>query len=272
MYCFNWQAPRGMRKIRLAILADWHWGSPQCKSKAIENFVKLIRDDKSCYWLSAGDLMEMALINTLGDVYSQTIPPNDQLKQIVELLRPIKDKCIGMISGNHSYRVVKQTSLDPDQLLAQLSGLKDKYYGTSMQGFIRLDNYTNYAVVVHHTTGGGRTKGGKINTLARLAEIWPLADIYIGAHTHADQYFADKVFYLEPNKGGSVQERIRHFTGSGAALDYVESYAHRKMMPPAVTSQVILNLGVRKHVVEKGRGGIDVSQHVKLFNREVIQL
>lgn len=239
-------APVKEKSIRLALVADWHYGSPQCNVNGIERFVNYIKET-NCYWIGLGDLMENALLHSLGDVYNQKIPPGSQLMDVVQILSPITDKCLAMVSGNHSYRTEKQAGLDPDQVLAALLGIEDRYFGISVLGRIRIGRHTNWRIVAHHTTGGGRTKGGKINALGRMAEIWPMCDLYIGAHTHFDQYFSDRIIYLELSHSVTPRYLTRHFTGAGSTLDYENSYAHRKMMPPASMGQVVLTLGERIH-------------------------
>lgn len=258
------------QEVRLAVLADLHYGAPQCKKRAIQKFVDKIEAEK-IHWISAGDLMENALINSLGDVYRQEIPPGSQLDDLCEILRPIAPLCLGMIEGNHGYRTAKQTDISPDRILAALLGIEDKFFGISIQGRIAIHHKggsTNWTLAVHHTAGGGRTRGGKINALSRMADIWPMMDLYIGAHTHFDCYFSDRVKLIETQSGRvSVKFQTRHFTGASSTLDYDGSYAERKLMPPASLGQVILTLHRREH-----RHKIGPDAMTQALDREVVRI
>jgi hypothetical protein len=197
----------------------------------------------------------------------------------VDLLAPIADKCLGVASGNHSARTKKIVGIDPDQLIvdllagrkkaADIPNFKDKYFGYSIQGVIKIGS-GQYRIMAHHTTGGGTTPGGKLNALIKLRNVVSNAHIYIGAHTHADIATTEPVFEISNAKRGCVINKYdQHFTGSGSTLDYAKSYAHGKGYKPAATCQVVLHLGDRIHTQTKRPG---LGEFTLPYNREVIRL
>ena len=238
-----------------------------------------IKDDKNGYWLAVGDLIENSVITSVGSIFEQNATPHEQINTVVDLLAPIADKCLGVTSGNHSARTKKIVGIDPDQLIVELlSGrkkaadipnFKDKYFGYSVQGVIKVGK-GQYRIMAHHTTGGGTTAGGKVNALVKLRNVINNAHIYIGAHTHADIAVTEPTFEISNCSGGCVISKYdQHFTGSGSTLDYARSYAHGKGYKPAATCQVVLHLGDRIHggQVGKGRGEWSLP-----YDREVIRL
>jgi len=254
-------APKDLEEIQIACCSDWHWGSPQCKQSAVRKFVGRILDEKM-YWIGVGDLCENALAGTPGDIYAQTLGPDAQIREVVQLLEPIKDYCLGMIAGNHGRRTVRAAGIDPDNLIADLLGVS--YHGYTMAGRVAVGN-AHYIIVAHHIAGGGRTIGGKANALARLAETWPIADIYIGGHTHLSVEFDTRVKVVNTS-GGKIKHRwhTRHFCGTGSTLDYDGSYAEAAMMAPAAMAQAVMTLGNRVHL---GDG-----HYRKPYKREALEL
>lgn len=226
--------------VNLYILADWHWGHPNCRVQDCKEVVKLIKNDKHAFWIGGGDLMENALTTSLGDIYEQLESPNQQLMVLKRMFTPIKDKCLGMAEGNHEARSKKAAGIKIDQILATLLGVH--YFGDTAIGQIKVQRLS-YIICFHHTTGAPRTAGGKINNLKKLAEIYPLCDIYIGAHDHSQGWIPDRVFYLNTNSTFHVQGMTRHYFKCGKLMDYHHSYASFKMMPPMPHGQLRLTLG-----------------------------
>jgi hypothetical protein len=259
MRCLNFIVPAKHEHINLYICADWHVGSAQCDLGGIKRFVTMIADDPAGYWVAGGDLAEMNIIGSAGqsDIYDQKFKPSHQLAALIDILEPIAPKCIAMIEGNHGFRLAK-AGLSPDHILACLLGLsrlgpdiegsREKYYGISAQGRIKIGKDTNWRIYLHHGAGGGYTMGGKVNVLERMSHLYHGMDLYIGAHSHVDVYFSKRVGFIEMI-GGRVREKeiLQHFTGAGAGMGWHGSYAHRKGKARASKAQVILSLGTRQH-------------------------
>jgi len=93
-----------MKDFTLYPIGDWHLGSAQCNEAFIKQTIDEIKDNPQARWVGMGDMMENALIGSRSDVYTQTIPPKDQMDHIVELLTPIKEKGLFLIAGNHEQR------------------------------------------------------------------------------------------------------------------------------------------------------------------------
>lgn len=278
MKAITYRVAKGVREMNIYLLGDWHWGSPQCRKNDIRKLVKRIADDPKALWIGCGDLAENALITSVGDVYKQEVSPQSQLGQLVLLLEPIADKCLAMVGGNHGARTTKGSGLDPDHVLAALLRLGDlvgdpgKYCGYSSLIDLCFEPtptaITHWVIYLHHGAGGGRTKGGKTNAASRGVEIVEGADILITAHHHADISFSDRISYISNGSGeAQIKWRRRHYTSVLSALEYGESYAEAKQMPPASLGQVVLTLGGRK---SKRHDKSMADAYEKPYKREVI--
>lgn len=243
--------PEGKKEIGLAVVNDWHWGSPQCDQQAVKNWVKMIKE-KKWYWIGLGDLMENALISSVGDVYQQLMSPQDQADEVIEMLRPIAGRCIGMVSGNHGRRTWKITGMDPDMVIAHQAGIQYRPY--TLYALIRLSTSgvtTHWRIMAHHTVGGGRTSGGKLNALCRMSEVSPACDLYLGGHSHSPASDEDRIITMEvpagAGRGRPVMRYLhRRFSSCGSTLDYAGSYGEARLMRPAMMCQVVHFLGAKR--------------------------
>lgn len=282
MKALTHRCPKEWKEARLYLLADWHWGSPQCLKPEIRRLVKTIADDPRGLWIGCGDLAENALLSSLGDIYNQEVSPQHQLAQLALLLEPIADQCIAMVGGNHGRRTSKAAGIDVDHVLAALlrkasladdwgiyagaTALVDLYLGNQE----KRDSITRWTLYVHHGVGGGRTKGAKVTAMARGNEVVEGADVYIAAHHHADNSHTDVIKFSSPSRVGgdsSIRTRLRHYTSCLSALGYDESYAEVKQLPPATPGYVVLTLGARRHHRNDDRSE---DYKVKPFHRDAV--
>jgi len=248
-------------EVGLAVCTDYHIGSSNCDIKAINKWVAEIKENG---WLVLvlGDIMEMSLKTSVGDVYDQILSPADQLAVATELLEPIKGQIIGTIGGNHSQRVVRAVGMDPDAMLA--SNLGVAYASFVMEGRVQVGD-AHWKVVAHHGAGGGMLIGSKLNMAAKLSKIYPMADLLLVGHGHGDVSGSDVVYDLALNYGSVNKVRhTRHYSMCGSTLEYEGSYAEAKMLAPAQMAQMVHFLGTRKSVAKGGN-----IYKTKPFRREV---
>ena len=238
----DFKVPGKPKEIGLAVVCDVHFGADTCHEKGFKAWVARIKKE-GWYWLGLGDLTENSLKTSVGDVYTQKYSPQKQLQGVCEILEPIAGHCLGMVAGNHGARTVRAAGIDIDNAIAANLGIK--YYTFTVAGRIQIGD-TNWRVMGHHTSGGGRTAGGKMNALVRMSEVWPAMNLYLGAHTHASLSYTDTIRRVSIHRSKAFEtELIRNYSGCGSALRYAHSYAEAKMYAPASLCQVVHFLGAR---------------------------
>ena len=252
---------RDETEIGLAVICDLHVGSKQCDVAAVKSWIKTIKDNQ---WkvLLGGDLLEMSLKNSVGDVYDQQLSPLEQIDSVVEMLKPIKDQILHSVGGNHEYRVVKAVGIDPSLLIARELGVG--YSAYQSVGRIQVGE-AHWKIGLTHGAGGGSLLGSKLNVAMKLSKVYPNLDLYMSGHTHTDVSASDTIKDISLNKGrvtGTVA--VRRFSGCGSLLSYEESYAEAKLMAPAAKAQVVHFLGDRKRISVDG-----VVFQDKSYRREV---
>jgi len=250
------------KEICLATCGDWHRGSITSMDSAMEAWVKEINKSGD-FVILMGDLIENSLPGSAGSVWEQTIPPKQQIDEVVQILEPIKDRIIGSVSGNHSARTVRAVGIDPDELIAFNLGCQ--HYGHTMAGRIQVGG-SHWKIMAHHGAGGGALLGSKLNVVAeKMTKVYPMMDLYLAGHTHAEVCGADKRRDVSVNRGNvTIINRLRHFSGTGSLLDYDGSYAEAKLLPPACPAQIRHYLGSRVQAHRPGHP----EQYQKPYRRE----
>ena len=110
-----------------------------------------------------------------------------QRKKVKQLFEPIKDKCLGLITGNHEEEIHKRHSNDLTRNLC--SDLNVPYLGYAcfvILNFKRKNSNETNQIVIHawHGAGSAQTEGARLMRLMRLVnEIQ--AHIYLMGHLHA---------------------------------------------------------------------------------------
>ena len=111
------------RTIKVYPVADVHIGAREADVDGFSQFLERISQDDDSYLAICGDILNNGLKDSMTNVYEETMPPSEQVKLAAELLKPVADKILGCVSGNHELRSKRMTDYDP---LASVMTLIDK--------------------------------------------------------------------------------------------------------------------------------------------------
>lgn len=217
---------KDLESIELHTFADEHIGDEFCDMSSIVERIEYVKKTPNAYCILNGDIIDNATKTSIGDTYTQTFNPMEQLQRAVELFSPIKDKILLITHGNHENRTYKKEGINLSSLIASQLGLADKYSSTSAVLFIRFGRgnhqthsrrqwYTIYAL---HGSGGGRKEGAKAIRLADMASIID-CDIYIHSHTHLPMIMKQG-FHRIDTSNSAVSFVNKLFVNTAANLKY----------------------------------------------------
>ena len=175
--------------ISILPISDIHMGAKYCDEKQFDRFVEFISSRPNIYTVLMGDLMESATRTSVGlGMYDEKYSLTEQKRVLHEKLKPLADngKILGAVTGNHEMRPQYFNNNNPMQELCYYMGVPELYLG--YQGYIRLKvNDVVYDAMIFHGSGGGATKGGKINAASKPNQIAEV-DIYFTGHIHDQIY------------------------------------------------------------------------------------
>lgn len=217
--------PKDLKEIEVLIFADEHIGDPGCDMKYLQDRIDYVKNNENAYCILGGDLMDNATKTSIGDTYTQTIPPMKQIDNICELFKPIKKKILCAVLGNHELRTYKKEGIDPMRCICDRLGCSERYSNTGALVFLRFgkdkhnsNRKLSYTIYATHGSGGGRKEGSKAIRLADMASIVD-ADIYCHHHTHLPMIM--KMDYHRVSmQNSSVSKVTKLFVNSSSNLDY----------------------------------------------------
>ena len=215
-------------RLLLIPLGDVHLGSPTCD---IDKFVKTMAFIKAtdCKIILMGDLLEAASKSSVGSGWvEQTASPQDQLDALKEVFKPIKDKILLVLDGNHEERIWKNSGISVSKVLADHLGAP--YGGYSAFVYIRVGKQ-NYVVHAQHGSTGARYLRTKMHAAMKTAEHTD-ADLYLYGHTH-ELASAVQPYRRYDKRGRYVGMKKKRFVLTGGFLNYFGGYAERKNMNPS---------------------------------------
>lgn len=223
--------------ITIFNIGDIHRGDEACDVDTLHKTINEVKKS-GAYWISTGDMLNVAIKTSISDVHN-SMGIQKELTLLSNELRPIADKCLGFVGSNHHRRINNATGLDFDKVVANELGIP--YLGK-----LGLINVTcggaSYFVAMHHGTGGGRRRGGKVNNLEDLSTLVPSADVYLEGHTHAYASFINEVPYID-RKRNSLRYYKSHFVTTGHYLLWEDSYAQDYKMRPMPCGSAVIELG-----------------------------
>ena len=228
------------RSIELLPLYDLHIGSPHSHMPLIKRAIKYIADTPNCYTFLGGDIVNNANItgNFAEAVYDEEGRPQDQVMNVVDMLKPIQDKILFAVGGNHG-RWTSAAGYNPDSLVAHW--LDIPYEGDiHVFGVKFAKGQKIFTVIAHHGFGGGRKEGNKVQKCIDLRECCVNANLVLAGHTHIRNWVAGAVSFW--GKGNWCHTDQHYVTCGSAYGPAKEGYAARKAMRPLLPGLIIVEL------------------------------
>ena len=232
-------------EFRLWPLGDIHAGSLHCAENEIKRQVQIIKDDPHSVWVGMGDYAELITpkdsrwdTDVIAEWVERSNPAESQRVWVRNLFKPIADKCIGLLSGNHEESIRLHNYQDIHLDLCRDLGVTNLGYSCFVR--FKFQRYTgtvhSFVGVFQHGSGGAQTEGGKIMRLKRLMDSFD-ADIYAMGHIHDIQI--DTIPQITIDDAGKIKQKVRVGAITGSWMkSYTQgiraSYAERKGYPPSV--------------------------------------
>jgi len=181
---------------RLWAVGDVHLGSRACSLNRFKETIKAIDADPKALWIGMGDYAEyigfkdkrfdpagisddikVSDLGKIGSVHQH---------MFMDLVYPIRKKCVGLLKGNHEERYEHHTHSEHMHAeMCEKLGVKDLGYSCFVDLIFRTRSQDyKFRVVAHHGAGYASTTGGKVNKLIRFMNDFPLADVFIMGHVH----------------------------------------------------------------------------------------
>ncbi len=210
------------KELIILPISDVHYGDPLFSQKHLDRVKQFVFANPNAYIIFNGDLCNCALKNSVSDTYGATHTPKEQRDYLIGYFTPIKERILGMTSGNHESRIYRETSIDICEDMAKAWGCPYRPDGILLKvTFGDGNNRTagspySYFLYATHGYGGARTKSAKAVKVERTSTMIH-ADAYIMGHDH-DLNVASSV-YLIPDTRTHIDQKTGFTIGTVKAVD-----------------------------------------------------
>lgn len=204
--------------------------------KKLQGYIDWVLERDNTVIFLNGDLLNCATRQSKTAPTDQDEDLATQKDWIVNTFRPVREKILGAVSGNHEQRIEDFCGDNPMRDVC--FRLDIPYCGyTAIVDFKvgwrddKKRNNIQYTGVFHHTSGGGQTVGSKINRVDKMRSICRNADFYCGSHNH--MLGAIPVVAPEYNSyAKTMTSRVQMLIDCGGYLSWDNSYAEAKALEP----------------------------------------
>lgn len=248
----NEETKKPIKELTILPIADVHIGDKLCNLKLFKEALERIKNEPNTYTIINGDLCNTALKNSKSDVYGDCLSPMEQLNQVVNYLKPIKEKILVMTTGNHEDRIKKETDIDVSRLIARELNIENRYTDSWWNLFLtfgedRKGHPLTYVITGTHGYGGGRKDGGKLNRLQEMSNV-VIADLYLMSHTHKP-ISAKSCIYVPYYQSRTLMKQEMYYLMTNSFLESDGGYAEKMGFPPSNTSLTEAQLsGVKRKI------------------------
>jgi len=252
---FGKQLDTEFKQLRIVPISDLHYGNPLCSIKHFIVTRDFIRDNDDVYTYLNGDLIEAVVLDSAGDIFKQKLTPQTQRDDVVDLLKPIKDKILGCVTGNHEDRIYKRVGVDLSEDIANILNVPYRPEGMLLKVIFGDGNKSTMGkpfVFWGYTThgyGGARTKAAKAVKVERVGYWIPRADFVTMSHDHVVNVAPD-VDLIPDNRGypadngfisGKVTAHRKELIKTNAYLKW-GGYAEMYGFPPTDMATPVIYL------------------------------
>ena len=198
--------PRELTDIKVIVLSDLHYGNPYCSLTHFKRTIDFIKAHDDCYCFLNGDFLEAVTKLSKGDIHKQKITPQGQRDDVIDMLKPIAHKVLGVATGNHEQRIYNEIGVDLMEDIAK--ALKAPYRAEGMLFKISFGDGNNrtkgkpfvFWNYITHGYGGARTKSAKAVKGERIGAWIPRCDWIAMSHDHVVNVAPD-VDFVPDNRG-----------------------------------------------------------------------
>lgn len=236
--------------IRIYLVGDIHGGTVHCHQALLEQTIKKIRNNPEAYWVDMGDKCEFISTKDKrwdGGGIADWVKPDyigiSQSDWYMDLMSPIKDKCLGLLEGNHESTWTSQTDTNVQHYISSKLGVPDLSAACFINlSFTRTSVGRNLTAFFTHGAGSAITPGAKLTRLQRLMDGFD-ADIVAQGHVHELLTYSRP--YLGIDRTLHIQQRVKVGALTGCYFrtytqDVSSSYGERKNYPPVMLGSPVI--------------------------------
>lgn len=226
-------------EITIYTIADVHLGAMEHAESAWQSFVKRI-EQEDAHLIIAGDMINNSTRGTkFANPFDEVLRPREAKRRMVEYLKPIADRVLCYVGGNHEARTAKDSDQDLSFDICAKLGIEHLYreniaFMSIGVGKRNTENKSlaTYTFAVAHGSGGGVLTGSALNKSERFAgQVLEGVDCIVTGHVHKGFISHPSKIVVDP-RARRVSVRTYYVVSCESWLNY-GGYAAKAMLTPA---------------------------------------
>ena len=240
--------------IHIHFIADVHLGAREHLEHEWESFCAHLLDDPDAYLILGGDLINNTTRTSVANIFDETMRPRDQKREMMRMLKPLRDRILCAVPGNHEGRSGRDADDCPIYDIMCKLDLEDVYRENI--AFIKIqigdpkgdgEHNPTYTIGVMHGAGGGMLSGGIINRNERFAYTIDGIDALLVGHSHKPMASQPSKIYVD-KYNNKVSIKPFKVIVATSWLDYGGYAARKQLLPTSHAPQIITLKGNCKNI------------------------
>ena len=246
----------GGHDITIIPVADVHLGSAECMEQEFIKFIKTVAETPNTYLAILGDLLDNGIKSSVTNTYKQVMSPSQAKREMINILKPVTDRIIVMLPGNHELRSKKETDCDICFDMACELGIESRF--RENMAFVKIQlgkeggqtvagkDRPTYMLVCLHGSGGGMTGAG-VNRAEKFGNISGSDALLLG-HTHKP-YTTQPGQIVIDKSNNLVTIKPYKIISATSWLKYGDYAARKMLMPSTHCLQTLVMRGNKKEMM-----------------------
>jgi predicted MPP superfamily phosphohydrolase/transposase-like protein len=226
-------------EIQIVWLSDIHVSSNYFRREVFKKTIEDIKNKPNCFVILGGDLIECNNKNSNGSTWEQHDSINGQVEEFFELIKPIADRILLSVEGNHEERVERHSEFSLARLMANMLRVPFTNLRTTVD--LNFKGQSTLISCVHYYGKGLFGQAAIVNKVKAISSsIASPIKVWLSGHTHSAFIQPEIRMQIVPGKG---EDKFRyHICNSGSFTQHTGSYSEKAGFSPSPQDMIIITL------------------------------
>jgi hypothetical protein len=250
--------PEDWDKPIIFVKGDEQLGHVTCDEERILKDIAWVEKNPQCLVMLLGDAIDAHVQGSPGSPRENKSAPIAQANRYVEIHRPIRDRIIGYVGGNHERRIDKALTEGGAGVKLIAEGLSTSEHKIPYSGgILLLDLYWRdhlWTFTLFHGAGAAATAGSRTQRLQRNIL---LSDSLITLSGHLHDEMKTSRRFMKRTADGKIKIAKQTALQCGTYMTYIGSYGEIGGMAPTGPDMIVVELLEDGSYIDRFKGKSD---------------
>ena len=251
--------PEDWDKPIIFVKGDEQLGHVTCDEERVQKDINWVERNPQCLVMLLGDAIDSATKESPGSVKENTHRgPITQANRYIDMHKPIQDRIVGYVGGNHERRIDKALTEGGAGVSLIAHGLSTPEHRIPYSsGILLLDLYWRshlWTFTLFHGAGAAATAGSRTQRLQRNIL---LSDSLITLSGHLHDEMKTSRRFVKRASDGKIKISKQTALQCGTYLKYIGSYGEVGGMSPTGPDMIVIELLEDGRYIDRFKGESD---------------